>query len=61
MKIVVYEKEAVIKDLDFFVYHNKSLTQFYQDIKNAINANNTQSLWQLSKIITRHEIKDKLK
>ena len=58
MKILVYETEAIIKDLDFFAYHHKSLSQFYQDIQNAIKSNNTQSLWQLSKVITRHQLHD---
>jgi len=60
MKILVYETEAIIKDLDFLVYNHTSLNQFYQDIKSAIKTNNKQSLWQLSKMITRHQLHDKL-
>lgn len=60
MKILVYETEAIIKDLDFLASNHKTLNQFYQDIKKAIQSNNTQSLWQLSKVITRHQLHDKL-
>ncbi len=56
MKILVYEKDTVIKDLDFLAKNNTSIKQFYKDIKKAINASNKQSIWQLSKIITRHQL-----
>ena len=56
MKILVYEKDTVIKDLDFLAKNNMSIKQFYHDIKKAINASNTQSIWQLSKTITRHKL-----
>ena len=59
MKILVYEKDSVIKDLNFLAKNNMSIKQFYQDIKSAINSNNMQSIWQLSKIITRHRLHKK--
>ena len=59
MKILIYEKEEVIKELDFFAQNKMSVDQFYADIKNAIKSNNMQSIWQLSKIITRYQISKK--
>ncbi len=59
MKILIYEKEKVIKELDFFVQNKMSVERFYADIKNAIKSNNMQSIWQLSKIITRYQISKK--
>lgn len=56
MKILVYEKDTVIKDLDFLAKNNMSIKQFYQDIKKAINSSNIQSIWQLSKTITRQQL-----
>ena len=56
MKILVYEKDTVIKDLDFLAKNNMSIKQFYQDIKKAMNSSNMQSIWQLSKTITRHKL-----
>ena len=56
MKILVYEKDTVIKDLDYFAKNNMSIKQFYQDIKKAMNSSNMQSIWQLSKTITRHQL-----
>lgn len=59
MKILVYEKEKIVKDLDFLIYNNISLTKFYREIKNAMNSNRDQSIWHLSKIITRHQLRDR--
>jgi hypothetical protein len=59
MKILVYEKDSIIKDLDFIANNNISIKEFYQDIKKAINSSNMQSIWQLSKIITRHQLHNK--
>ncbi len=56
MKILVYEKDSAIKDFDFTENNNMSLKQYYKDIKKAINSSNTQSIWQLSKIITRQQL-----
>lgn len=58
MKILVYEKEMIIKDLNFLIYNKMSLKQFYHEIKNAMNSNKDQSIWYLSKIITRHQLND---
>jgi hypothetical protein len=59
MKIVVYEKDSIIKDLEFVADNNMSIKEFYRDIKKAINSSNMQSIWQLSKIITRHQLHNK--
>jgi len=59
MKILVYEKETLTKQPDFFANNNLDIKEFYQDIKKAINLCNMQSIWQLSKIITRHQLHKK--
>ena len=59
MRILVYEKDFIIKDLDFIANNNMSIKQFYNDMKKAIQSSNTQSIWQLSKIITRHQLYNK--
>ena len=59
MKVLVYEKNTIIKELDFFTHNNLNMEQFYQDIKKAINLCRMQSIWQLSKIITRHQLHKK--
>jgi len=46
-------KDDVQKDIEFLDSNNISLTKFYNDLNKAVASNNVQSIWQLSKIITR--------
>lgn len=59
MKILVYEKDTNTKEFDFLANNNINMKEFYLDIKKAINSSNMQSIWQLSKIITRHQLQKK--
>ena len=46
-------KDDVQKDIEFLDSNNISMTKFYNDLNKAVASNNVQSIWQLSKIITR--------
>ena len=46
-------KDDIQKDIEFLDSNNISLTKFYNDLNKAVASNNVQSIWQLSKIITR--------
>lgn len=59
MKISVYEKDIIIKGLDCIENNMLDMKEFYQDIKKAINLCKIQSIWQLSKIFTRHQLHKK--
>jgi len=50
-------KDDVQKDIEFLDSNNISLTKFYNDLNKAVATNNVQSIWQLSKIITRYRLK----
>lgn len=44
------------KEIEFLVHNHMSLVQVYKDLNNAVNSNNTQTIWRLSKIIARHQL-----
>ena len=44
------------KEIEFLVHNHLSLVQVYKDLNNAVNSNNTQTIWRLSKIIARHQL-----
>ncbi|MFX0187391.1 MAG: hypothetical protein ACFE8A_06615 [Candidatus Hodarchaeota archaeon] len=50
-------KDEAQKEIKFSDYNNKSLTKYYNDLNKAVASNNVQSIWQLSKIITRYRLK----
>ncbi|MFX1393687.1 MAG: hypothetical protein ACFFAH_08935 [Promethearchaeota archaeon] len=46
-------KDDIQKDIEFLESNNVSLTKYYNDLNKAVVSNNIQSIWQLSKVITR--------
>jgi hypothetical protein len=64
MKIAIYEKEKPLTDWNIFNLfnpNNESLNKMYKDLSKAINSNEMQSIWQLSKIITRFNLSKNLR
>ncbi len=49
-------KDDVQKDIEFIESNNISLTKFYSDLNKAVISNNIQSIWHLSKVITRFRL-----
>jgi len=49
-KNLVMEKELLKED-------HTSLSKLYNDLNKAINSNNIQSIWELSKTITRYHFR----
>lgn len=52
------EKEKIIPLNNLRENFVMSLSDAYKKLKNAINANNLQSIYELSKIITRYYFKE---
>jgi hypothetical protein len=52
------EKEKIILISNLREHFFMSLTDAYDKLKNAIKANNLQSIYELSKIITRYYFKE---
>ncbi len=48
--------KEILKEIDFLASTNISVKEFYSDLHKAIESNNKDSVWQLSKIITRYQI-----
>ncbi len=49
--------KVVIEDLNFLEFSKMSFKEFYENLDNAMNLKRIQSIWQLSKIITRFALK----
>ena len=50
--------ENSIKGKELMKEDNAFLSKLYNDLNKAINSNNTQSIWELSKTITRYHFRD---
>ena len=50
--------ENSIKEKDLLEEDYTSLSKLYKDLNKAINSNNIQSIWELSKTITRYHFRD---
>ena len=50
--------ENLIKGKELLKEDNTSLSKLYKDLNKAINSNNTQSIWELSKTITRYAFRN---
>lgn len=48
--------KEILKEIEFLVSNDMSLTDFYNDLNKAVRTNNIQSIWKLSKIITRFHL-----
>jgi hypothetical protein len=61
MKVYVYEeiqaKEKLYNELNFLEHNRITLRSFYKDLDSAINKKKNQSIWQLSKVITRYQLR----
>jgi len=52
------EKEKDLKEINHKGKFELNLPEFYKALNNAINTNNTESLYKLSKIFTRYCFKE---
>ena len=52
------EKEKPSQEIDFKDHHELNLSEFFRALNKAINTNNTQSIYGLSKIFTRYCFKN---
>lgn len=51
------DNEKTPQDIEFKEYFELNLSKFYKELQEAINTNNLQSIYQLSKIFTRYHFK----
>ena len=49
--------ENSIKGKELLKEDNTSLSKLYKDLNKAISSNNMQSIWELSKTITRYHFR----
>jgi hypothetical protein len=52
------EYKEILKENVIARYESLNLSQLYQELNKALTSNNIQSLWKLSKAITRYHFKD---
>jgi len=52
------EKEKPSQEVWFKGHYEMNLSEFYKELNKAIEHNNLQSIYQLSKIITRYHFKN---
>jgi len=52
------EKEKPSQEVWFKGHNGMNLPEFYRELNKAIEHNNLQSIYQLSKIITRYHFKN---
>jgi len=53
------DTEELFRKISQLVKEKNELRNLYSDLNNAIESKNNQSIWALSKIITRHHFKNK--
>ena len=51
------ENDTITKEIEFLETNRMSLRKFYRDLEGALETQNEQSVWALSKIITRYQIR----
>jgi len=51
------KEEKTLKNSELKIDASHTLSKMYKDLNNAINSNNIQSIWQLSKTITRYHFR----
>lgn len=49
--------ENSIREKELLKEDSTSLSKLYKDLNKAINSNNIQSIWELSKTITRYHFR----
>ncbi len=52
------EEEKIFKRIYFRDNYELNMPEFYKELNKAIRSNNIQSIYQLSKIFTRHYFKN---
>ncbi len=50
-------EEELFRKISLIVKEKSELSKLYSDLNNAINSSNIQSIWALSKVITRYHFK----
>ena len=51
------KEEKTLENSKLKIDTKHTLSKMYKDLSNAINSNNVQSIWELSKIITRYHFR----
>jgi len=51
------KEEKTLKNSEFKTDTSHNLSKLYKDLSKAINSNNVQSIWELSKTITRYHFR----
>ena len=49
--------DNILKEIEFAEFNRMSIRKFYKEINQAVERNDSQAIWQLSKIITRHSLR----
>jgi len=52
------EYNEYISNFNIVKYEKLNLSQLYQELNKALHSNNVQSIWELSKVITRIHFKE---
>jgi len=51
------KEEEILKNSELKTDASINLSKMYRDLSKAINSNNVQSIWELSKTITRYHFR----
>ena len=51
------KEEEILKNCELKTDASINLSKMYKDLSKAINSNNVQSIWELSKTITRYHFR----
>ena len=51
------KEEEILKNSELKTDASLNLSKMYKDLSKAINSNNVQSIWELSKTITRYHFR----
>lgn len=51
------KEEKTLKNSELKTDSSPNLSKMYKDLSKAINSNNIQSIWELSKTITRYHFR----
>ena len=51
------KEEEILKNSELKTDASINLSKMYKDLNKAINSNNVQSIWELSKTITRYHFR----
>ncbi len=51
------KQDKIFNKTEIIEYDQSYLSKLYKDLTNAISSNDLQSIWELSKTITRYQFK----